>query len=133
VEWFSRQYDRKLHSAFLKFYWFYQPSQLTMYDTFASKGLINAEKILRIQPKTREGPQKNFLRRFEAVYRRLKPDIRKTIKMFDRRYPYGRRVLDKYLWLLRDREPEQLKSQLDCFIASLKLAPLKGIKKPRRG
>jgi hypothetical protein len=98
---------------------------LTMYDEYTSKGLREAEKRHGIQ--LRPGPVKleNFLKRFDAVHKRLVHDIREAISMFSRRYPYERRVLDKYLWLLGNR-PDEQKRLLTAFTASLRLAPLLG-------
>ena len=125
VEDFTGDGGPKPYSAFLKLYWFYQPHLLTMYDTYARKGLRAAEDLLGIRAVPRRVTDQNFLARFEAVYQRLAPEIRKAIRMFGRRYPFERRVLDKYLWLLGVKEPE---SRLENFKASLKLAPLRGTK-----
>jgi hypothetical protein len=113
------------YSAFLKFYWFYQPRMLTIYDQYTLKGLRVAEKQLGIQSRPSLIKPENFLNRFDAVYKRHVHDIREAVSMFNRHYPYERRVLDKYLWLLGNRTDEQ-KRLLTAFMASLRLAPLHG-------
>jgi hypothetical protein len=113
------------YSAFLKFYWFYQPRLLTMYDQYTLKGLRVAEKQLGIQSRPSLVKPENFLNRFDVVYKRHVHEIREAVSMFNRHYPYERRVLDKYLWLLGNRTDEQ-KRLLTAFTASLRLAPLHG-------
>jgi hypothetical protein len=127
VQEFRKQVDANLYSAFLKFYWFYQPSVLTMYDSFARKGLLAAEELLGIQSVRRAVTERDFLARFDDVFRRLAPEIRKAIRIFPRRCPYERRVLDKYLWLL-GLEEDQREIRLCSFTASLKLAPFRATK-----
>lgn len=118
------------YSAFLKIYWFYHPHVLTMYDTQVRRGLRVTEGELGIQ--TKDGPVRpeNFLYRFDAIFKRLSPDIRDAVRAFNRIYPYERRVLDKYLWLRGTGNENRL---IDAFKASLRLTPLRPLTRRRFG
>jgi len=103
----------ELWSFASKLLWFYHPDEMTMYDNNAKKGLHSIAGC----PVT----HRNFLQIFEEQFARQLPDINLAGTRCDRKYPYQRRVLDKWLWLKGNKDGE---ARLHNFQLSLKLAPI---------
>ena len=94
ADWlFKNGGERKcLRSATLKAFWFYHPSDLTMYDSYAHKAL----EVKQNKPITHD----NFLEEF-LLFHKGSQELRQEAKSYiDRQYPYEYRITDKYLWLV---------------------------------
>lgn len=109
-------------SAAMKTYWCHKPRKLPMYDQFTLLGLQRWAKERGRVPHQACICVRNFLETFEYFY---KVDARAKVKeasaFFGRRYPYPRRVAEKYLWLAGSDSP---KDALRNFRAGLRRVPI---------
>jgi len=130
---FRRQARSNHYSAFLKMYWFYHPDWMGMYDSRARDGLVVAERCF-LSRERRRPDQRDFLERFEDVFGALQKHITRVSERHYRRYPFPRRILDKYLWLLakrrkkdKDEGNKNYEDTLEGFDikAGLRIAPIK--------
>jgi len=97
-----------------KLLWFYQPQEMTMFDTYAFDAIRQSNGFEKLEAK-------EFLFAFEEVFTKKKGAIIEAAEFSDRNYPYLRRVLDKRLWLQGSgREDKYLR----LFKWSLERAPL---------
>lgn len=113
----------RLHSAFLKLFWFYHPESLTMWDTKAAKGLPIVEKELFQSEPHKSVSYCDYLERFKNVYDKMQPHIDEAVKQFIPVYPYKYRVLDKYLWL-KGLDNGKRNWATNNYKASLRLLPV---------
>ncbi|MFI5022841.1 MAG: hypothetical protein ACHQRJ_14475 [Alphaproteobacteria bacterium] len=104
----------ELWSMASKLFWFYQPTEMTMYDSNAVKGLKAVSGCV-ITPQ-------NFLEKFEELFKNKQTSISEAANFSDREYPYPRRVLDKWLWLKGSGKEAVYLHQ---FQWSLELAPIR--------
>lgn len=107
--WLSKNGHRKinLRSATLKAFWFYQPSDLVMYDKLACKGL---ERKLRDAGKKVSISDNKFLENFLPFHKNKENQgLRQKAKSyFDYQYPYEYRITDKYLWLMGNEKRDKI-------------------------
>jgi hypothetical protein len=98
-----------------KLLWFYQPQEMTMFDTYAFRAIRKCNGFKKLEAK-------DYLFAFEEVFVKEKASISAAAAFVDRKYPYLRRVLDKRLWLRGSgKEAKYLKR----FEWSLQRAPLR--------
>lgn len=107
--------DHKLYSATSKMFWFYHPEKLTMFDSYALKGLKKF-CLNRNQKVTRE----NFYGVFQEFYELNIENIKTAISRSNRNYKYLPRIADKYLWLMGSDIKDEVKL---CLKEGIKLAP----------
>jgi hypothetical protein len=105
----------ELWSMTSKLLWFFQPSQMTMYDDFAKNALRRhfAGRTLR---------RSEFLSKFEEFYSSNNDSIVFAESISNRIYPYHRRVADIRLWL-KGKPNNEEEATLEAFRMSLTHAP----------
>lgn len=111
----------KASSATLKFYWFYYPNKLPMYDLYTRKALqkIYSDKGIN---------ETNYLLAFKKFYNNdIILNIR-AVEMYFTRTAYSyTRVAEKYLWLM-GLHIKQRESILRKLKMSIELSPYKKLK-----
>ncbi|MGA7077086.1 MAG: hypothetical protein WBQ43_05145 [Terriglobales bacterium] len=104
----------ELRSMASKLLWFYQPHDMTMFDDFAFRAIRGLPGLKKLKAG-------DYLVAFEKVFASTAAEIVGASHFSDRKYPYPRRVLDKWLWLNGNKEkPEYMRR----FELSLARAPL---------
>jgi hypothetical protein len=83
-----------MYSMISKLFWFYHPDDLTMFDTLARRGLMIDANVKYV-----DTSHQKFVGLFEKRFIQHKWHITYAKNCFQRKYPYDRRIFDKYLWL----------------------------------
>jgi hypothetical protein len=104
----------ELRSMSAKLLWFYQPQDMTMFDDYAFTAI-------RQQPGFEKLEKPDFLFAFERLFSGKTVEINESARFSDRRYPYPRRVLDKWLWLNGREEKPGYMSRFDLSPARARL------------
>jgi hypothetical protein len=109
----SQDLGCRAYSMCSKLLWFYRPLAFTMYDSKAISGLA---AVWGNRPRP-EG----FIAMFEEKFEENMAIIAKVTELVPRRYPYARRVFDKWLWLKGDPNGCRV---IDRFRVSISQLPL---------
>ncbi|MDT8448439.1 MAG: hypothetical protein RRB13_16225 [bacterium] len=113
----KRWTGKQLYSATSKVLWHYHPKHLPLYDSYNSRalalalGLDKGRKSYSVKPE-------DFLDQFAAFFETQGAALEFFRGEPEAKYPYPRRVGEKYLWLLGTQD--QGASQLDSLRAYLR-------------
>jgi hypothetical protein len=96
----------ELRSMSAKLLWFYQPEEMTLFDDYAFTAI-------RQQPGLEKLEKPGYLFVFEKLFSDMAFEITEAARFSDRKYPYPRRVLDKWLWLNGNEEKPEFMKHFD--------------------
>ncbi len=89
-----------------KLLWFYKPEEMTLFDDYVFAAI-------RQQPGFGELTKPGYLFAFEKLFSETAVEITEAARFSDRKYPYPKRVLDKWLWLNGNEEKQEFMKRFD--------------------